>query len=193
MSVPSRDTRGVFPRLTGCQHVLGPWSRPVWVAVVLLVTLPGVAQASTVATEVSVSNMEPVIEDHEASLSGPQESTVIVWVWVSDANGVEDLASIELSGDDELIAVEGGEPAQVSGTVARFELTFPEDAMASPVTVSVADSAGSEDSMALGPLPGTTGNPGIEEHGVEKTVPFATVHLLVALSTASILVRRSSR
>lgn len=114
---------------------------------VLMLVLAGsllvapLAVAETVETQVEVANTPPTIESHRLA-STSQGGRVLLWVWASDLNGREDLASVELMDGAERLDV-ALEPSWTAGEVARFSLHGPQGSVSSKaLRIVVEDGAG---------------------------------------------------
>lgn len=95
----------------------GPW-------LVLLLLGPTVlstqAAADTIPTRVVVGDPPAVLEAQRSGWD-LENGTLKVWVWVSDPNGIQDVAAVELTVDGEPIAT-ARSPTWAREGIARFSL-----------------------------------------------------------------------
>lgn len=130
-------------------------SRAVWTAAALALLVAGLqlaapSTATTASTSVEVANAAPTIEAHRASTVAAAGAWT-TWVWVSDANGVQDLDRVELLQEGQVLAA-AEEPSWTGDGVARFTLEVP-DAEHAPAgdELRVEDAGGAGDAVAFEP------------------------------------------
>lgn len=130
-------------------------SKAVWIPAALALLVAGLqlappSTATTASTSVEVANAAPTIEAHRVSAT-PEGGGWTTWVWVSDANGVQDLDRVELRQDERVLAAAEA-PSWTGDGVARFTLEVP-DADQAPAggELRVQDDGGAGDAVAFEP------------------------------------------
>lgn len=130
-------------------------SRAVWILTASALLVAGLqlappSTATTASTSVEVANAAPTIEAHRVS-TVPEAGAWTAWVWVSDANGIEDLDRVELRQHGRVLAA-AEEPSWTADGVARFTIEVP-DAGQAPAgsELRVEDSGGAGDTVAFEP------------------------------------------